>query len=233
MKKMKKTKSLILWILTANLVFILLGCTNTNATKEIETNIETGVLLYSQEDAKMVARSLLTTELKDDGFDIVFDKEVELSRIEYRNPFFYRFLIEDEHIALETAILINKETGSPLICYPDDTYVSVNDEELFASNRPFWYGSYGKVEAPDNFYTVLTVTKSLKEENSLYIVTNSYFGAGTCVMKMDAKLVEKNKAVCELEDGVIEIVLNNDNSLIVNVESEDLELKEMLHGNFR
>ena len=84
----------------------------------------------------------MTDELKADGFRIVYDREVEISRIEYKNPIFYRFLIEDDFIALETAILINKETGSPLICYPDDTYVSVNDEELFKSNRPFWFGSY-------------------------------------------------------------------------------------------
>ena len=222
---------------------MLLGCTDTNAIKEIEnstsTNIENNIedtknniLYYSKEDAEVVAQTLLTDELKAAGFRIVYDREVEISRIEYKNPIFYRFLIEDDFIALETAILINKETGSPLICYPDDTYVSVNDEELFKSNRPFWFGSYGKVEAPDNHYTVLTISKSLKDENSLYFVMNSYYGAGVCIMKFDATFVDENKVVYENDKEKIEIILNNDNTLTVNVESEDLELIEMLNGKF-
>ena len=83
---------------------MLLGCTDTNATKEIEnstsTNIENNIedtknniLYYSKEDAEAVAQTLLTDELKADGFKIVYDREVEISRIEYKNPIFYRFLI--------------------------------------------------------------------------------------------------------------------------------------------
>lgn len=224
---------------------MLLGCTDTNATKEIEnstdinvenniesTKIDNDILYYSKEDAETIAQTLLTSELKEDGFRIIYDREVEISRIEYKNPTFYRFLIEDDFIALETAILINKETGSPLICYPDDTYVSVNDEELFKSNRPFWFGSYGKVEAPDNHYTVLTISQSLEDENSLYFVMNSYYGAGVCVMKFNATFVDENKVIYENNEEKIEIVLNNDNTLTVNVESEDLELIEMLDGKF-
>ena len=61
---------------------------------------------------------------------------------------------------------------------------------------------------------------------------NSYYGAGVCIMKFDATFVDENKVVYENDKEKIEIILNNDNTLTVNVESEDLELIEMLNGKF-
>lgn len=241
MKVMKMTQFMILWILIINIVLILVGCTKGVELENLEivdksdiitTEEKENILYYSVEDAERIASSLLTVELKESGFDVAFDREVEISRIEYKNPIFYRFLIEDDFIALETAILINKETGSPLIAYPDDTYISVNEEELFISNRPIWYGSYGKKDTPDNYYTILTVSQSLNESNHLYIVMNSYFGAGNCIMKFDAEMVEPNLAVYYNETEKIEIRLNDDNTLNVSVETEDTELFEMLNGEF-
>lgn len=246
MKIQKVMKSTILWILIINVIFSLTGCSsvksnNVDNTEKMIVEPKTvkdegenyfGEPYYSVEDAKVVAELLLTEELKTNGYYISFDKEVEIVRMGYRNPTFYRFLIEDEYVTLETAILINKETGSPLICYPDDTYLSVHKEELFKSSKPIWYGGYGKKDAPDNYFTVLTISKSMDKENYLYVVTNSFYGAGGCMQKFDFELVTPNLAVYQKGDTTITMILNSDNTLTVEVDSTDAELVEMIDGDF-
>lgn len=241
---------LMISILIINSFTILGGCAgyenlDTNEVSNIELNEKEDLEISNSEnvytlsereftpaEAEVIANEVLTDNFREHNFHIIFDREVVFEPLNFFNEdVFYRFLIEDSEIALESAILVNKRTGAPYICYPDDTYKHVRDDVDFERDTPFWYGSYGKTDIEiDNHFTTLTVSKSDKGDDYLYVTVYAYHGQGAVKMRFDAKL-EENKAVYSSEYEKVEIVLNSDNTLSVNITGDE-ELITILQGNY-
>jgi hypothetical protein len=180
-------------ILIINSFTILGGCAghenlDTNEVSNIELNgkedLENDNVYtlpereFTPAEAEVIANEVLTDNFREHNFNVIFDREIMFEPLNFFNEdVFYRFLIEDSEIALESAILVNKRTGAPYICYPDDTYKHVRDDVDFERDTPFWYGSYGKTDVEiDNHFTTLTVSKSDKGDDYLYVTVYAYHG---------------------------------------------------------
>ena len=248
MKKSRILTLLMTSILIINSFTILGGCASREIIENNNINIESNNSedkvgssenLYSLSDreftpaeAEVIANEVLTDNFRNNGFHIVFDREIMFEPLNFFNEdVFYRFLIEDSEIALEPAIIVNKRTGVPYICYPDDTYKQVRDDLDFQRDGVFWYGSYGNADVViDNHFTTLSISKSDKGDDYLYMTVYAYHGQGAMKMRFHAKL-EGNTAIYTSEYERIEVVLNSDNTLSVSITGDD-SLIEVLQGNY-
>ena len=191
--------------------------------------------IFTFQEAENIANIVLTDEYINSGYFVIFDKEVSFEKYNYfREDMFYRFLIQNEQNAIEPAIYINKRTGVPIICYPDDSYSQVRKDLNFKPNSLIWYGDYFKTEWEwDNCYSRLSISTSELGDNYLYMSVDSYFGRGSYRMAFDAELVNENKAVYKCLNGdIIEFNLNENNT-ISTVVTGDEDLKLALSGDFK
>lgn len=187
------------------------------------------------ETAEKIANRLLPQSLKDDGYHIVYDREVEFNDYStFAEDDFYRFLIEDEYIALESAFLINKETGVGIICYPDDTFNQARSDSVIKYEKPIWQGTYWKKLSDDlvnsNYYTVFSVAQS--EEDTIFVSIDSYYGHGSMQMHFVANIdnENKNKANVKTDYYDIDLELNGDNTINVIINDGDNNVREALEG---
>lgn len=186
----------------------------------------------TKEKAEEIVTNLLPKELEEKGYHIIFDREVNFNDItSFSDGPYYRFLIEDDYIALESAFLVNMETGVATVCYPDDTMYQVRDE--FTYEKPIWDGNYWADLTDDelnaNCYDILTVSSI--EEGKLYVTLDAYFGHGALKQTFDFDVLE-NTAVFENDSLKIELTLLNNNTIQSKVEKGSDDIKQALDRVF-
>lgn len=198
---------------------------------EEEVDISDNVFC-TKEKAEKIVTNLLPKDLEEKGFHIIFDREVNFNDITtFSDGPYYRFLIEDEYIALESAFLVNMETGVTTVCYPDDTMFQVRDE--FTYENPIWDGNYWADLTDDelnaNCYDILTI--SSVEREKLYVTLDAYFGHGALKQTFDFDVYE-NTAIFENESFKIELTLLDDNTIQSKVEKGSDDIKQALDRIF-
>lgn len=187
------------------------------------------------ETAEKIVNRLLPQSLKDKGYHIVYDREVEFNDYTtFAEDDFYRFLIEDSQIALESAFLVNKETGVAIICYPDDTFNQARSDSFLVYDESIWQGTYWKDLSEElensNYYTVFSVAQS--EDDCIFVSVDSYYGHGSMKMHFVANIdsENKNKANVTTDYYDIDLLLNDDNTISVTVNKGEPDVLEALDG---
>lgn len=101
-RMMKRIMKILSLILITNLFITLVGCTS----KQEESKVDINSLDVDLTVSKQLAESVMPSNLKDNGFHLIYDKEVKFDdNSVFYDGFYYRYLIEDKEIALESALL--------------------------------------------------------------------------------------------------------------------------------
>lgn len=227
----KKIMMILSLILITNLFITLVGCTS---IQEENNKVNVYNLDIDLKTSERLAKSVMTSNLKENGFYLTYDKEVDFDdNSVFYDGSYYRYLIEDKEIALESALLVNKETGVVTVCYPDDTYKQVRDDDTFELDDSIWQGNYWKElseeEVEGNCYSILSVSEL---DNNLYISLDAYFGHGGLKLKMNCKLSDSKIANYKDEYKEIEFILTDENTIECNVLQGDNDIVEALQGVF-
>lgn len=227
---MKRIMKILSLILITNLFITLVGCTS----KQEESKVDINSLDVDLTVSKQLAESVMTSNLKDNGFHLIYDKEVKFDdNSVFYDGSYYRYLIEDKEIALESALLVNKETGVVTVCYPDDTYKQIRDDDTFELDDSIWQGNYWKElseeEVEGNCYSILSVSEL---DNNLYISLDAYFGHGGLKLKMNCELLDDRTAIYKDIYKEIEFILTDENTIECNVLQGDNDIVEALQGVF-
>lgn len=227
----KRIMKLLSLILITNLFIVLVGCTS---IQEENNKVNVNSLNVDLKTSEKLAESVMTSNLNENGFYLIYDREVDFDdNSVFYDGSYYRYLIEDKEIALEAALLVNKETGVVTICYPDNTYEQVRDSDIFELKEPIWQGNYWKElseeEIDGNCYSILAVSKL---RNQLFISLDAYFGHGGLKLKMNCELLDDRTAIYKDTYKEIEFILTDDNTIKCNVLQGDNDIVEALQGVF-